>query len=601
MSSALSGLRERLDRITLKNLLMTIGHFSSSGHRRIQGFCRFPVGCFLSLLAAAMLFTPFSRAQVPERVNIQVHFDQPRGSISPIWNYFGYDEPNYSYAPNGKKLLRELAALGPVPAYVRVHNLLTTGDGSASLKWGSTNVYTEDAAGNPVYSWTILDHIFDAFRETGIKPLVEIGFMPQALSTHPEPYRHNFPQGSIYTGWAYPPKDYQKWSEAVFQFVRHLRERYGDAEVKTWLWEVWNEPDIDYWQGTPEEYFKLYDFSVDAVLRALPEARVGGPDSTGPANPKAAEFLRLFLDHCAHQKNYVNGKAGSRLDFISFHPKGSPKWQGDHVQMGLARQLAAIERGFQIVASFPEWRRTPIILGESDPEGCAACSAKTNPQNSYRNGPLYAVYTVEALNNTLSLASREHINLVGAVTWAFEFEDQPYFEGFRTLATNGVDKPVLNAFRMFGLLNGERVAATSSGALPFEEVVRDGVHGKPEINVIATRKKNEVEILIWNYHDDDLPAAATPIELAISGLPVKASRGLLEHFRIDSSHSNAFAVWKEMGSPQSPDEAQYEQLQRAGQLQLFSSPTWVPIAQGAAPLQLTLPRQGISLVRIVWE
>ena len=116
----------------------------------------------------------------------------------------------------------------------------------------------------------ILDQIFDAFHNAGIRPLVEIGFMPQALSTNPEPYRHTFPQGPIYTGWAYPPRDYQKWAEVVFQFVHHLRGRYGDSEVKSWLWEVWNEPDIDYWQGTPEEYFKLYDFSVDAVLRALP-------------------------------------------------------------------------------------------------------------------------------------------------------------------------------------------------------------------------------------------------------------------------------------------------------------------------------------------
>ncbi len=539
--------------------------------------------------------------QVPKEVDIQVHADQSQGALSPIWNYFGYDEPNYTYAVNGRKLLGELGALGAKPAYVRVHNLLTTGDGAASLKWGSTNVYTEDAAGKPVYSWTILDKIFDAFHAAGIKPLVEIGFMPEALSTHPEPYRHNFPQGSIYTGWAYPPKDYQKWSEVVFQFVDHLRERYGDAEVKTWLWEVWNEPDIGYWQGTAEEYFKLYDFSVDAVLRALPEARVGGPDSTGPANPKAAEFLRSFLDHCAHQRNYVSGKIGSRLDFISFHPKGSPKWEGDHVQMGIARQLAAIEQGFQIVASFPEWRRTPIILGESDPEGCAACSARTNPQNSYRNGPLYAAYTAETLNNILFLAGRERINFLGAVTWAFEFEDHPYFEGFRTLATNGVDKPVLNAFRMFGLLGEERIAATSSGALPFEDVIRDGVRGQPDINVISTRKDHEVEILIWNYHDDDLAVAPTPIDLALSGLPARTSRALLEHFRVDASHSNAFAVWNEMGSPQSPAEAQYEQLQHAGQLQLLTSPAWVPIAQGAAHLQFSLPRQGISLIRIAWE
>jgi xylan 1,4-beta-xylosidase len=480
---------------------------------------------------------------------------------------------------------------------------LTTGDGSASLKWGSTNVYTEDAQGKPVYSWTILDRIFDSFHDAGVKPLVEIGFMPEALSTHPEPYRHNFPQGSIYTGWAYPPKDYQKWAEVVFQFVRHLRERYGDAEVKTWLWEVWNEPDIEYWKGTPQEYFKLYDFSVDSVLRALPAARVGGPDSTGPANPKAAEFLRAFLDHCAHQTNYVTGKVGSRLDFISFHPKGSPKWQGDHVQMAIARQLGAIEQGFQIVASFPEYRRTPIILGESDPEGCAACSARSNPQNSYRNGPLYAVYTAETLNQIFFLANREHINFLGAVTWAFEFEDQPYFEGFRTLATNGVDKPVLNAFRMFGLLGNDRVKATSSGALVAEDVVRDGVRGQPDINVIAARKdkSHEVEVLLWNYHDDDLPAAATPIDLVISGLPAKTSRAELEHFRIDASHSNAFTAWKEMGSPQSPTPAQYELLQGAGQLQLLTSPAWTPITQGAAHVQFALPRQGLSLVRISWQ
>ncbi len=538
--------------------------------------------------------------QTARSVDIRVEVDQKQGSFPRIWNYFGYDEPNYTYAPNGEKLLREIAALSPEPAYIRVHNLLTTGDGSASLKWGSTNVYTEDPQGKPVYSWQILDRIFDTFRATGVKPLVQIGFMPEALSTHPEPYRHNFPQGSVYTGWAYPPKDYQKWSELVFQFAHHLRERYGDAEVKSWLWEVWNEPDIDYWKGTPEEYFKLYDVSVDAVLRVLPEARIGGPDSTGPASPKAAEFLRQFLEHCARGKNYVSGKTGCRLDFISFHPKGAPKWQGDHVQMGIAHQLAAIEQGFKIVASFPEWRRTPIILGESDPEGCAACSAKENPQNSYRNGPLFASYTAEVLNQIFYLAGREHVNFMGAVTWSFEFEDQPYFAGFRELATNGIDKPVFNAFRMFGLLGKTRVAVTSSGALANDEMVGSGVRGEPDINAIATRKEHEVEILIWNYHDEDLEAAAAPIELTITGLPGNAKRRAVEHFRIDSSHSNAFAVWKEMGSPQSPSSAQYEQLENAGQLQVLNSPAWIRIEKGSVRLQFDLPRQAVSLVRIAW-
>src|SRR3989440_8854242 len=170
----------------------------------------------------------------------------------PIWNYFGYDEPNYTYSSNGKKLLGELATLSPKPVYVRVHNLLTSGDGSSSLKWGSTNVYTEDAAGKPVYSWTILDRIFDAFHAAGTKPLVEVGFMPEALSTHPQPYRHSFPKGDIFSGWAYPPNDYQKWSELVFHFVHHLRERYGDAEVKTWRLAGVNEPDAASWEGTAD-------------------------------------------------------------------------------------------------------------------------------------------------------------------------------------------------------------------------------------------------------------------------------------------------------------------------------------------------------------
>lgn len=299
----------------------------------------------------------------PTRTSIQVHAGQTSGSFPLIWNFFGYDEPNYTYAPNGKKLLREIAELSPTPAYIRVHNILTSGDGSASLKWGSTNAYTEDAAGKPVYDWKIVDRIFDTFEQAGLKPLVEIGFMPEALSTHPQPYRHNFPNGSVFTGWAYPPKDYKKWAELVFQFATHLRERYGDAEVKTWLWEVWNEPDIEYWKGTHEEYFKLYDYSVDAVLRAIPHAKIGGPDATG-ISERSAQFLNEFLEHCDKGRNYATGTQGTPLEFIAFHPKGSPTWQGDHVQMGISAQLRAVERGFKIVGGSARWRNAPVILGD---------------------------------------------------------------------------------------------------------------------------------------------------------------------------------------------------------------------------------------------
>jgi xylan 1,4-beta-xylosidase len=541
--------------------------------------------------------------EAAQEAKIEVDYGKASGTFPPVWRFFGYDEPNYTYAPNGKKLLQELAALSRRPVYIRVHNLFTTGDGSGSLKWGSTNVYTEDAAGSPVYDWTIVDRIFDTFTEVGVRPFVELGFMPQALSTHPEPYRHDFPHdpvGAIYTGWAYPPKDYQKWSELVSAFVAHLRNRYGDEAVKLWLWEVWNEPDIGYWKGTTEEYFKLYDYSVDAVLRAFPDAKIGGPDTTGAGAARAAEFLRLFLEHCTHQQNYANGKRGTRLDFISFHPKGSPRWVTDHVEMGLSAQLNSIEKGFEIISSTPEWRRIPVILGEWDPEGCAACSAEHAPQNSYRNGALYACYTAEALSRTLSLAEREHLNLEGLVTWAFEFEDQPFFAGFRELATNGIDKPVLNAFRMFGLMGEERAEALSSGARTTAEVVRSGVHGSSDVNVIATRGRQELAILVWNYHDIDIAAPGARIHVTVQGLPKSVRGAKLEHLRIDGEHSNAYTKWKEMGSPQRMDLTDQQELQDAGQLRRLDGPSWIAIEEGRARMEFAMPRESVSLIRLSW-
>jgi xylan 1,4-beta-xylosidase len=535
-----------------------------------------------------------------EAVRIQVDATEVEGLMRPVWSFFGYDEPNYTYAENGKKLLGELHALSPAPVYVRVHNLLTSGDGSASLKWGSTNAYTEDAAGKPVYDWKIVDQIFDTFREKGITPLVEVGFMPEALSVHPQPYRHSFPQGNIFTGWAYPPKDYAEWEELVYQFAKHLRERYSDEELKNWLWEVWNEPDIEYWKGTREEFFKLYDYAAEGILRASPGARVGGPDTTGAAGKNAAEFLRAFLEHCARGTNAATGKQGAPLSFISFHPKGAPKWKGDHVQMGLERELLSVEKGFEVIAEFPEWRKTPVILGEWDPEGCAACSAKANPQNQYRNGILYAAYTAEAFKDTLTLGESVGVNLTGVVTWAFEFEGQPYFEGYRELATNGIDKPVLNTFRMLGMMHGERVKLTSSAAAPAEAVLHPGAEKIEGVDGIAAKNERQMKVMIWNYREEDIAGPPSNVKIEMGGFPLAAKAAKLEEFRIDAEHSNSYAKWLKMGSPRSPTVEQYKELEKSGQLELLGAPRSVAIEHGHCEVTVELPQQAVSLLRWRW-
>ena len=547
-------------------------------------------------------------AQSPEAAEtkgsqIRVDASVSEGPWRQVWSYFGYDEPNYTYADNGKKLLGELRALdrtGKAPVYVRVHNLLTSGDGSSALKWGSTNAYTEDANGKVVYDWKIVDRIFDTFREKGVTPLVEVGFMPEALSVHPEPYRHTFPNGDIFTGWAYPPKDYGKWEELVYQFAKHLRERYGEKEVKNWLWEVWNEPDIPYWKGTQEEFFKLYDHAVQGILRALPDAKVGGPDTTGAAGAKAADYLRAFLEHCARGTNAATGKQGAPLRFISFHPKGSPVWRGDHVQMRVEWELKSVEKGFEVVASFPEWNKTPIVLGEWDPEGCAACSAKAKPENAYRNTNLYAAYTAEALKDTLELGEEQGVNLAGVVTWAFEFEDQPYFEGYRELATNGIDKPVLNAFRMFGMLRGERVKLTSSAGPERDAILHPSEARIEGVDGLATKGEREVTVMVWNYKEEDVAGPARQVKIEISGLPASVKNAELEEFRVDEERSNSFTAWKKMGSPQRPTAEEYERLEKAGQLERVTGQSTTAVSGGKSELTTGLPHEGIVLFHLHW-
>ena len=559
----------------------------------------------LLLVASSLVLglAPLACAQpTPAPVAITVEVAKPLAPLPPVWAYFGYDEPNYTYMPDGQQLLSELASLSPVPVYVRAHNLLTSGDGTPALKWGSTNAYTEDKKGRPVYDWTIIDRIFDAYVSRGMKPIAQIGFMPEALSTHPVPYRHHWKPGDnyndIYTGWAYPPTDYKKWGELVYQWVRHCVARYGAAEVTTWRWELWNEPNIGYWKGTPAEYNQLYDYTEAAVHRALPAAILGGPETTGPRWDKAADYLRGFLQHCVSGQNYVTGKTGTRLDYISFHAKGAPKLVDGHVQMNMGVQLDDITEGFKIVASFPTLRELPIILGENDPEGCAACGVQTSPENAYRNGTMYSSYTAAAYARLYELADFYKVNLAGAVSWSFEFENQPWFAGFRDLATHGVDKPVLNVFRMLGMLRGPRVAVASPTTLTLSDIHAQAQSQRPDVGALATADAHSANVLVWHYHNDALPGAPAEIALTLRGVP--ATQALLQHYRIDEAHSNAYTTWQALGSPQQVSDSQRAQLTQAGQLALLTSPSWVSTQNGQAVLHFSLPREGVSLLRLSW-
>lgn len=533
---------------------------------------------------------------------ITVDLNKETGAMKPVWAWFGYDEPNYTYMKDGKKLLTEIAKISPVPVYVRAHSLLVSGDGVAALKWGSTNAYTEDANGNPVYNWKIIDSIFDTYVQRGMKPLAQIGFMPEALSTNPQPYKHDWKPGDPYfkiiTGWAYPPKDYNKWAELVFQWVKHSVGRYGKKEVESWYWELWNEPN-GYWKGTKEEFFKLYDYTADAVKRALPTAKIGGINIAGTAGKGAQEWLHAFVKHCFSDTNYVTKQIGSPVDMILFHAKGSPKVVDGHVQMNMGTQLRDIHAGFKFVASYPQLKNLPVVIGESDPEGCAACGMKTNPSNGYRNGTMYASYTAASFARKYLLADSFRVNFLGAVTWAFEFEDQPWFYGFRDLATNGVDKPVLNVFRMFGMMKGKRVRVQGSQMYDLKTMVDSSVRRTyNDVGGLAAKDKRSATVMIWNYHDDDVKKDALPVDVTISSIP--AGMVTVTEYRIDDEHSNSYEVWKKMGSPQNPTKEQIAVLEKSGQLKTTGSSKKLKVMNGVLKIKLSLPQQGVSLLKLDW-
>lgn len=544
-------------------------------------------------VAALLAGAPAAAQDIP--VTIEVDASRPAGELKPIWRFFGADEPNYATMKDGRKLLDHLGALRRGDVFFRAHNLLSTGDGTPAFKWGSTNAYTETKDGKPVYDWTVTDRIIDTYLARGVRPYLQIGFMPEAMSSAKPgtPYQHSWRPGFAYeliaTGWTAPPKDYVKWGELAYQWTLHNIERYGRDEVKKWYFEVWNEPNSRfYWSGTQDEFNKLHDYAIAGIRRALPDAFVGGPDVAG----HGGAFMDAFLKHVVSGTNHATGGTGTPTDFLSFHAKGVPRFVDGHVRMGIREHLHDVDTGFARIAAIPQLKNKPIVIGESDPEGCAACPG---PQNAYRNGTMYSSYTAASFARIWELASRRGVNLDGALTWAFTFEDQPWFAGYRQLATNGVDLPVMNVFRMFARLGPERLAASSSAMQPLDDMLAKGVQGKPDIGVIATRTPaGQLAILSWHYHDDDVAGPDAAVRLELKGLG-KAGTRKVTQWRVDKANANAFTAWQALGSPQSPDLKQFEALEAASKMaQAELAP--LAVSHGAASINYVLPRQGVTLL-----
>jgi xylan 1,4-beta-xylosidase len=405
-------------------------------------------------------------------------------------------------------------------------------------------------------------------------------------------------------GAFHPPKDYRKWEALIEAWARHSGERYGVDRASSWLWELWNEPESPYWRGTKEEYFKLYDHFAAAVKRALPKARVGGPHVTDPGWKNGDVFMREFLEHCRSGRNSATGGIGAPLDFVAFHAKGTTRLDDEgRVEMNLRNHLKTIDTYGRIIASFPEFARLPIYIGESDPEGCAGCPATLDPERDYRRTSQFAAYTAASFMRKQDLLARSGGNLQGAVSWAFTFADQPWFNGLRALTTNEVALPVLNTFELFARLSSKRVAVDAPAMIPVDAIIANGVRGEPDIGAVASidDKRSRLTILAWNYHDvaggyDDL----RDVQLTIRGLRDAAKRGRAVEYAIDEHSGNSYTAWLEMGSPQPPAKDQVARLHAAAQMRAVPRKLETS-ADGNVRLDLVMPRQSVKLIEITLD
>lgn len=559
-------------------------------------------------LTSARAFPPNapSDPDAPHVATASIEIDASRatGSLTRLWESVGFDEINWTYTPTGRHLLRTFGDLTSTGYHIRPHYALCSGSGFGIPHWGNGNVYHEDADGNPHYDFTILDQTYDAIVEAGHHVLVEIGFTPRDLLPPEAEELTVTPSPTVYSAyeagqWSYPPRDHDRWRDLISALAAHCLERYGAAEVDTWLWELWNEPDIFYWRGTPEQFHELYRATVEGVRAVLPTAKVGGPAVTGGGT----EFLHGFLTYTDEHE--------LPLDFVSFHTKGSSftPWRvygptgGDAPEQqspSAHKMLYEVRSMLRVMAQFPQYRELPAIIDECDAGVPAHFSLYDNANFRFQNTEYYPVFQVKLMKKLLDLSDQEAANIQQATSWSFYFEGERFFEGTRAFLTaDRIEKPLLNAYRLLAHLGGTRLHAASDAAHGVDLLDEaDGRAMPEEVDVLASRHEDgRVAAALWRHTDDQYRTAeeATPVTVRVSGL--SAGTHLLTHHRIDAAHSNAHTVWQEEGSPQDPSPEQLARIHAREGLEEIDVPREVEVgADGSLSLDLALPLPSVSLL-----
>ena len=449
--------------------------------------------------------------QQPKPEQIKIDAQAPATPFPHFWEHmFGSGRGTLSLREgyrNDLRAVREVTGF----RYVRFHGILDDDVG----------VYTEDEHGNPVYNFAYVDQIYGGLLNNGVRPVVEVGFMPKQLAFNPD-WLHPF----WYKPNVSPPKSWEKWDGLITAFARHLIEHFGVDETAQWYFEIWNEPNIDFWGGIPRQksYFELYDHTVRDLKSAGSRLRVGGPATA------AASWVDAFLKHAAENHTPV--------DFVSTHGYADDTVENlfgtnEDIPMDdrVCRAIAKVRKQIQSSA----YPNLPLLWTEWNVPGM------DEARDTSYVGPAVA-NTVRECDGT--------VNEMSFWTFSDVFEEggpipQPFEGHFGLRAEGGINKPSYSDFSLLHHLGEQRLANSDS-------------------NVIVTRRGDgTLVIALWNLVDPGKAGRMKTVRLLFENVRTGAPA---EISRVDNDHGNTLAAYKKMGSPRYPTDDQIRKLNAATQL-----------------------------------
>jgi len=494
---------------------------------------------FRSLLfsASLFLFSLAASAQVPE--TIAVDLNAKATPFPHFWEQsFGSGRAILSLRDSYRSDLREVKQVTDF-RYLRFHAILHD----------ELGVYDEDENGDPAFNFTYVGQVYDGLLQNGVRPIVEISFMPKKLASrqdlHPFWYKQNVS----------PPKDYRKWDLLIHNFAQFLIDRYGIDEVAQWYFEVWNEPNIDFWSGDPKQatYFDLYTHTARALKAVNPRLRVGGPATS------SAHWVDDFLSHVS--------KENVPVDFVSTHGYSDDTVEdlfGTNENIPIEqRACKAVDKVHKQILASP-YPKLPLFWTEWNVSGYGELHAG---DTSYT-----ATATAQTIHDCDGL-----LDILSFWTFSDVFEEngpshEPFPAIFGLLAAGGIKKPSFYSFALFHRLGTTRLANSAD-------------------NVLVTRRHDgSVVLAIWNLNSPDNSGATRTFQLNFQNLN-GASHAFVS--RVDAEHYNTLAAYKRMGSPRYPTADQVRKLNQESQL---TPPESLTIEKDE--LRLTLPPNGFALVEL---